>query len=52
MEMQNEYIAERSLVYCVSPPGENQWTKEAYGSEHGKITTSHTYIYKLIISTI
>jgi hypothetical protein len=47
-----EYIAERSLVYCVSPPGENQWTKEAYGSEHGKITTKYTYTCKLTTSTI
>ncbi|KAI8091541.1 mini-chromosome maintenance replisome factor-domain-containing protein [Thamnidium elegans] len=28
--MQNEHLNERSLVYCISPPGENNWTKEAH----------------------
>lgn len=28
--IQNENLCERSIVYCVSPPGENNWSKEAH----------------------
>ncbi|KAI7902457.1 putative alanine racemase-domain-containing protein [Cokeromyces recurvatus] len=28
--IQNEHLCERTLVYCVSPPGENQWSKNAH----------------------
>ncbi|KAI9484234.1 MAG: mini-chromosome maintenance replisome factor-domain-containing protein [Benjaminiella poitrasii] len=28
--IQNEHLCERTLVYCVSPPGENKWAKDAH----------------------
>ncbi|KAI8364109.1 putative alanine racemase-domain-containing protein [Blakeslea trispora] len=28
--MRNEHLSERTIVYCVSPPGENKWAREAY----------------------
>ncbi|OBZ91282.1 Mini-chromosome maintenance complex-binding protein, partial [Choanephora cucurbitarum] len=28
--MRNEHLSERTIVYCVSPPGENEWAREAY----------------------
>jgi hypothetical protein len=34
--MPEDYLLERTLVYCVSPPGENQWTKEAYDVYNSK----------------
>jgi DNA replicative helicase MCM subunit Mcm2 (Cdc46/Mcm family) len=33
--IQNEHLCERTLVYCVSPPGENMWSKEAHNSNAG-----------------
>lgn len=34
--IQNEHLCERTIVYCISPPGENQWSKEAYSIHSGK----------------
>ncbi|OAD06511.1 hypothetical protein MUCCIDRAFT_78442 [Mucor lusitanicus CBS 277.49] len=34
--MQNEHIAERAIVYCVSPPGESKWVKDAHNVNSGK----------------
>lgn len=35
--LQNEHLSERSLVYCISPPGENEWVKESHNVNSGKI---------------
>lgn len=32
-----QYLSERALVYCVSPPGENTWVKEAYNVYKGTL---------------
>ncbi|KAI9281867.1 putative alanine racemase-domain-containing protein [Sporodiniella umbellata] len=29
----DNHLAERTLVYCVSPPGENNWAKHAYATD-------------------
>jgi len=34
--MQNEHIAERAIVYCVSPPGESKWVKDAHNVNSGR----------------
>ncbi|KAK4521413.1 H(+)-transporting V0 sector ATPase subunit a [Mucor velutinosus] len=36
--MQNEYIAERAIVYCVSPPGETKWVKDAHNVNSGSLS--------------
>ncbi|CEP15687.1 hypothetical protein [Parasitella parasitica] len=36
--MQNDYIAERNIVYCVSPPGESKWAKNAYNVNFGLLS--------------
>ncbi|GAN10887.1 mini-chromosome maintenance complex-binding protein [Mucor ambiguus] len=36
--MQNEYIAERAIVYCVSPPGESKWVKDAHNANSGSLS--------------
>ncbi|KAI8069857.1 putative alanine racemase-domain-containing protein [Gilbertella persicaria] len=36
--MQNEHLSERTLVYCVSPPGENHWAKEAHNAHAGSLS--------------
>ncbi|KAI8639782.1 mini-chromosome maintenance replisome factor-domain-containing protein [Parasitella parasitica] len=36
--MQIDYIAERTIVYCVSPPGENKWAKDAHNMNFGLLS--------------
>ncbi|KAL9554378.1 hypothetical protein MBANPS3_002854 [Mucor bainieri] len=36
--MENENIAERAIVYCVSPPGESKWVKDAHNTNSGSLS--------------